>query len=60
MVFKDIDTNVILTIDDESLYYEKGRKGGWAVLGKLPEYDGSNCDDLEPWQINEDILIYLI
>ena len=59
VVFRDIDTDTFIAIDNEGLYFECGRKGGWTVLGNLPDYDG-NRENLDPWSINEDTLIYLI
>lgn len=61
LVIRDIDNNdLILTISRDKMQYEKGRKGGWAVLAEPPEYDGSNDDILEPLTINEECLIFMI
>ena len=42
------------------MQFEKGRKGGWAVLAELSEYDGTNDHLLEPYSINMETLIYSI
>ena len=34
--------------------------GGWHVLAKPPEYDGTNYHTLKSFQISEDLLIILI
>ena len=62
MVFRDIENlkKVLYTVSSGHVEYEKGRKGGWAFLAEPFDYDGMDLDCLEPFQINEDILIYLI
>ena len=61
LVFQDIDLKekILYTVSSEHLDFEKGRNGGWAVLAEPPDYDGDE-NNLEPFQINEDSLCYMI
>ena len=60
MVFLDIDDDIIYTVYSQNMDYQKGKNGGWCVLAMPPSYDGEKDNELEPYQINEETLIYLI
>ena len=62
LVFRDIDDveKVLYIVSSRHTEYEKGRKGGWAVLAKPFDCDKKGLDFLEPFHINEDTLIYLV
>ena len=61
LLMQDIDNdNREYVISPEKMQFERGKNGGWAVLAEPPEYDGDNDEVLEPFQINEETLIYLI
>ena len=59
MSFYVIDDDITYTIFSRNLEYQKGRGGGWCVLGMPPQYDRIDDDVLEPWMIN-DVLIEMI
>ena len=54
------DDKTMSIVDDKGLFYEPNKKGGWAILGQPPDYDGTDCNQLEEVQINKDILIWMI
>ncbi len=61
LVFKDMDEPFkIYTICDEVRWRRGSKNGGWYVVAEPPEYDGTDDDLLEEFQINEDCLIYMI
>ena len=60
LVFHDIDEDITYTISSEEMYWKRGRNGGWHIMAEPPEYDGNNDDVLEPYEINDECLLYLI
>jgi len=62
LVFDDIDATppVRMRVSSTKLKYIK--RSGWHAMGEPPEYIGDGSDDevLEPFAINEDVLIELI
>jgi len=61
LVFRDIDSKekTLYTVSSKHIDFEKGRNGGWVILAEPPDFDG-NVDNLEPFQINEETLCYMI
>ena len=61
LVFEWIDEPVtIFTIHDDMRWRSGRVNGGWYVLAEPPEYDGTNKEVLEEFQINEECLIWTI
>ena len=59
LVFDDIDkNNVRKTISKHKMEWIRG--GGWHVVAEPPEYDGTDNNFLESFQISEGLLIILI
>ena len=60
--FCEIDdvNKVLYTIYIRHTEYYKARKGGWTVLADPYDYDGTDLDCLDTFQINKDTLRYLI
>ena len=62
LVFDDIDASppVRMRVSSTKLKYIK--RSGWHAMGEPPDYIGDGSDDevLEPFAINEDVLIELI
>ena len=48
LVFRDIDNanKTLYTVSSGHMEYEKGMKGGWAVLEETFDYDGTDLDCL--------------
>ena len=55
----DVD-KFLYTVYIVHMEYGKGKKGGWTVLSETSDYNGTDFNCLDPFQITEDILIYLI
>ena len=60
LVFEWIDDGSIFPIHDDMRWRSGRVNGGWHVLAQPPEYNGSDRNLLEEFQINEGCLIYMI
>ena len=49
----DLDDNEVCTISSNEMYwYVRRKKGQWTLFVESPEYDGTNRDMLELYEIN--------
>jgi len=60
LTIEDPDHNMVFTLSSENMDWVRGRNGGWHVVAEPAEYDGTNDDVLEIYEINEESLMWMI
>ena len=60
LTIEDPDVKEVYTLSSTNLYWVKERGGGWYVVAETAEYDGSNANVLEIYEINDHCLMEML